>query len=188
MTSTQQKKVSRRKKRISKHVLKAKEEQQQQQQQETSTKEKSPKKPKRKKSKHVKDPNEAAAYLSAWKHRDAGSAWKFNKNTQSWLLRHQYEPDKVSKGTFGILLEYMEGLQGQTRTRTIADAKKRALRYKEYEKSNETKETEDTKEEEEVSKESVEDEDDEARWKGLDDHQKRKEYKRARKVLDVLKE
>jgi hypothetical protein len=85
-------------------------------------------------------------------------------------------------------LEYMDGLQGQTKTRTVADAKQRALWYKEYEKTNtevnEKKESNDEKEE--VTKEAVDDEDDKVRWKRLDDHEKRKEYKRARKVLDVL--
>lgn len=39
-----------------------------------------------------KDPSEAEAYLSAWKHRDSGQGvWKFNKNTQSWLIRNVYE-------------------------------------------------------------------------------------------------
>ena len=36
-----------------------------------------------------------------------------------------------------------------------------------------------------VSKEDLEDE--EARWNKLDDHDKRKEYKRARKILEVIK-
>jgi hypothetical protein len=130
MTSAQKKSV-RRKKRTAKHVLKAKEEREQQQQQETGLplKEETPKisKPKKKKKRHAKNPNEAAQYLSSWKHRDAGGSWKFNKNTQSWLLRHMYEPEKVSKGTFTTLLEYMDGLQGQTKTRTVADAKQRAL-------------------------------------------------------------
>lgn len=188
MTSAQQK-AARRKKRTSKHVLKAKEERKQQQEtdnnDETTRNTQSNKvKKKRKKQHHVKDPNEAASYLSAWKH--ARGAWKFNKNTQSWLLRHQYQPEKVSKGTFSILLEYMQGLQGQTRTRTFADAKSRANRYKEYEKSNPPNESDEDKKKDSSSKEPVEDEDDDTRWKRLDDHEKRKEYKRARKVLDAL--
>ena len=45
----------------------------------------------------VKDPVEAAAYLKAWEARGtmgAGS-WRFNKSTQSWILRHMYKRDKV---------------------------------------------------------------------------------------------
>lgn len=188
MTSAQQK-ATRRKKRTCKHVLKAKEERELQQK-DASNKQETPNKPRRKKSQHAKDPNEAAAYLSAWKHRDAGGAWKFNKNTQSWLLRHQYQPEKVSKGTFGILLEYMEGLQGNTHARMIADATRRVLRYKEYSKSNpEEKETEESNDKtEKEPKDALEDEDDETRWKRMDDHEKRKDYKRARRVLDALKE
>ena len=37
-------------------------------------------------------------------------------------------------------------------------------------------------------KEISDDATDEARWNALDDHDKRKEYKRARKILDTIKE
>lgn len=149
-----------------------------------------PPKKKLKKSK-VKDPSEAACYLSAWKHKDVGGGWKFNKNTQSWLLRHMYQADKVTKGTFSLLSEYMEGLQGSTRTRTLADAKRRALRYKEYEKSRDSQhESEAIDEvdgkEDGKKNDDITDVDDETRWTRLDDREKRKEYKRARKVLEIL--
>lgn len=191
MTSAQQKAV-RKKKRTCKHVLKAQEEREQQQQQLSSqdaqSNEKKPNKKKRKKN-HVKDPKEAAAYLSCWKHKDVAGGWKFNKNTQSWLLRHQYDSDKVPKASFGILLDYLKGLQGNIRTRTIEDAKRRALRYKEYEKSDKKDDTvDDDNGEADPEGKRDDDEDDETRWKRLDDHDKRKEYKRARKVLDALKE
>ena len=184
MTSAQQKATRRRKKRTAKHVVKAKEEHKEQ---ETGLPGKQDKKTKKKKKRHVKDPIEAAQYLTSWKHRDAGDniSWKFNKNTQSWLLRHMYEPDKVSKGAFTLLLEYMDGLQGQTKIRIVADAKRRALRYKEHEKTN-PQENGMVKEEKKEEESKDVDEDDETRWKRLDDHEKRKEYKRARKVLDVL--
>ena len=194
-TNAQKKAARRKKKRISKHVMKANEEREatpRQQKEDVTPKSTSNKKSKRAKQKsHVKDPNEAASYLSSWKHQGAGGAWKFNKNTQSWLLRHCFEPEKVSKPTFALLLEYLKGLKGTTRTRMIADAQRRALRYKEFEKANPEQQQDkaDKKEEDSASsKQAGEDENDETRWKRLDAHDKRKEYKRARKVLDVLNE
>ena len=204
----------RRKKRISKHVQdaegrrkakaeggegeKAGEGQAQRQQQNGGTS--SAKKKKRSANRHVKDPAEAASYLSSWKHRDAGSGWRFNKNTQSWLLRHMYETEKVPKPTFTLLVDYLVGCQGITRRRLREDAARRALRYKEYEKKtkpsdpNEKSATgggdgDDVATKEAAQKKDTEDDgNDEARWKALDDHDKRKEYKRARKILDTIKE
>jgi hypothetical protein len=189
MASAQQK-AARKKKRTSKHVLKAKEEREQQQQATAATQEEKPRNAtkKNKKSKHVKDPSEAAQYLSSWKHRNAGGAWKFNKNTQSWLLRHLYQTELVSKTTFQLLLEYLTDLKGQMRTRTMEDAKRRALRYKEYEKEKESSDEKEQEQEASTKEVSEECEDDETRWKRLDDHEKRKEYKRARKVLETLKD
>ena len=145
----------------------------------------------------VKDPEEASNYLKAWQ---AKQGWKFNKNTQSWLLRHMYETEKVSKSTFAILLEYTKGLQGKdAKTRLLDEATARAQRYREYEKEKEEK-VEDAKEEktetqstdknvDEVGSTSPTTDNDTyglERWKTLDDHDKRKEYKRARRVLQVL--
>ncbi|KAG7349404.1 DUF2373 domain containing protein [Nitzschia inconspicua] len=162
----------------------------------------------RKKDSHFKDPEEAASYLSAWKASQSDSGpngatdvWKFNKNTQSWLIRHMYEVDKVSKGTFVLLLEYLEGLQGsKTKSWILSEAARRARRYKEYERrtvndnnENDEKDDGDTKDKKiesatesaEMSPEDLENE--EERWKKLNDHDKRKEYKRARKVIEVIK-
>jgi hypothetical protein len=196
----------RRKKRISKHQQDAEErrknkkvvgrdgesaEEQQEQQQ------KGPSAMKKNKSAkgHVKDPAEAASYLSSWKHRDAGSGWKFNKNTQSWLLRHMYESEKCPKATFTLLLEYLVGCQGITRRRLREDAARRALRYKEYEKKTSSAEKAGSDGVDGVNEaeaaQAMKDEDDgtdEARWDALDEHDKRKEYKRARKILDTIKE
>ncbi len=59
----------------------------------------------------TKDPEEAASYLTLWNlDRNSKSTtknWKFNKNTQSWLLRHMYDFDKVSKSTFATLVDYV---------------------------------------------------------------------------------
>mgnify|MGYP005846669945 CR=1 FL=1 len=164
---------------------------------------------------HTKDIKEAAGYLSNWKHHK--DAWKFNKNTQSWLIRHMYEADKVSKTTFTLLLEYLEGLKGEgAKTRILEEATRRALRYKKYseenggdskdeegedgEKKNNTKAvsfSEDTKEESSKNnkkkkqpsqKEQQAAMDEQTRWENLDDHDKRKEYKRARKVLETVRD
>ena len=144
----------------------------------------------------VKDPNDACNYLKAWQTKEG---WKFNKNTQSWLLRHMYEAEKVSKSTFTILLEYMRGLQGKdSKTRVLEEATARAKRYREYEKAKDEKMNE-AEEGEKLEQESDEKaaaassanaDDNDAygleHWKSLDDHEKRKEYKRARRVLEVL--
>ncbi len=66
-----------------------------------------------------------------------------------------------------------------------------ALNQKRFEKANPEQQhcKADKKEEDSASsKQAGEDENDETRWKRLDAHDKRKEYKRARKVLDVLNE
>lgn len=190
----------RRKKRISKHVQDAEERRRKKQQDgeaDDADATKGETKEKKSNSKHIKDPSEAAAYLSSWKHRGAGSGWKFNKNTQSWLIRHCYETDKVPKATFTVLIEYLLEVKGITRTRLREEAARRALRYKEYEKRSKAEENgEDdvAAKGEEVegtsSKNHTKDDDaalDAARWASLGDHDKRKEYKRARKILDSIK-
>jgi hypothetical protein len=170
---------------------------------------------------HVKEPEEATSYLTTWKafkrNTDestsvSNTVWKFNKNTQSWLIRHLYEVDKVPKGTFDLLLEYLQGLQGdKTQLRIVSEASRRARRYKDYVvyqqadfSSSEPNDNDCDKDEHIAStntqsdtvtiesttvipKEDSEREQDEVRWKQLSDHDKRKEYKRARKVLDVVK-
>lgn len=191
---------ARKQRRISKHVLKAKEEQAKAKLSTENSdlpvppheqKKKQIAAPKQSK-KHTKDPLKAAAYLSSWKHREAGSAWKFNKNNQSWLIRHMYESELVQKATFETLLSYLAGMHNKDRV--IEDAERRALRYKEFQSTAEAKKGDvevDEKEggDDEKTSEPViipSDEDDETRWKRLNAHDKRKEYKRARKVLETL--
>ena len=170
---------------------------------------------------HVKDIKEAAGYLNNWK--QYRQQWKFNKNTQSWLIRHMYEPDKVTKHSFAILLEYLHGLKGEgAKERIIQDATRRALRYKKNSEednassatksddnkqgnndddvgregakvvqfSNETKAaTEEGKPKKaKTNKELADATEEEKRWNDLDDNDKRKEYKRARKILETLRE
>mmetsp|Transcript_9336 Transcript_9336/g.13282 ORF Transcript_9336/g.13282 Transcript_9336/m.13282 type:complete len:210 (+) Transcript_9336:230-859(+) len=200
-----------RKKRISKHVLDAQKKRQEEagdEQTNATAQDTSltaaapntttPKKKKSKKTMHIKDPKEAATYLSSWKHREAGTNWKFNKNTQSWLIRHMYEADKVDKTCFSLLLEYLLPGDDKTQARVRAEGTRRALRYKDYEKNNpnsggdneESANKETTKEagDNEKNSETTDEDDDTMKWNALSDHDKRKEYKRARKVLDVLKE
>lgn len=83
------------------------------------------------------------------------------------------------------------------------DAVRRALRYKKWEKDQQSADKkagdESAKDDAETEKPTEEntkngdtnnddkDQDDEQRWLSLSDGDKRKEYKRARKVLDVIK-
>jgi hypothetical protein len=112
-----------------------------------------------------------------------------------------YEADKVAKATFVIMLEYLKGLPVNLRSRVVEVAEKRAVRYKEFEKTvtdkyeiGADKTNEKDQEAGDVKKDLVESvqerddngEDDDSRWKRLDEHHKRKEYKRARKILEIL--
>ena len=190
---------TRRKKRISKHILKSQEivldtEKNTTAMQQDGSLPKSivsPSESKEKKT-HEKHPKEVASYLSSWKHRNSGGAWKFNKNTQSWLIRYMYNSEKVSKGMFTLLLEYLAEIRSENLLERIhAEATKRARRYKEWEKTTKENETSDvlissTTSTRADTNENVEDKDGNSGWIELNDHDKRKEYKRARKVLETI--
>ena len=62
-------------------------------------------------------------YLQAWRNR-AAVPWKFHKLTQVWLLRNMYEKEQVADETFAIMIDYLEGLKGAGRTKTLQDAEK----------------------------------------------------------------
>ena len=159
-----------------------------------------------------------------------------NKNIQTYIIRHMYEIEKFDKNNFTTILEYLQGLpkdndkdedndksskmMTSVRQRIIVDARKRAIRYKQYEKeqsqdkqeedgksddekdnnnnNNNDKEEESSKTEKKKKKKSDPaattsssssssiDEEDLIRWNKLNDNDKRKEYKRARKVIDTL--
>jgi len=183
------------------------------------------KKRKSKANSHTKHPDEAALYLTQWKASKsadssirASSSWKFNKNTQSWLIRHMYEVEEVPKSAFLLLLEYLDGLEGKfIIDRMRIDASRRCRRHKEYCKSNTLLSTAEIQEEmtgetenrndinendhdlgkEKNSKSTItrntssdnkaELEYEEALWRKMDDHEKRKQYKRARKIFDLMK-
>ena len=138
-----------------------------------------------KKPRHVKPPSEASNYLIMWQAKV--SEWKFNKNTQSWLLRHMYNDSQVNKKTFGVLLEYLKGLKGKTLLWCREEAKSSSLKYKEWEKTA----TDVEKAAADDDKDDKENED-EVKYDGgnfdkLSSKQKRKVYKRARRVYDGLK-
>lgn len=191
-----------RKKRISKHVVESQSRKKQEDAEkqllaasegtgETSTTTDDVNEPKNStKNTKTKDPAEAASYLSLWNlDRNSESTtknWKFNKNTQSWLLRHMYDFDKVSKSTFATLVDYICQGGDKTRLRAEEEAKRRARRYKEWEKKQQKEG--DAEQDDDVATKDASSSPDDEEWNQLDDHEKRKEYKRARKVLDSLKD
>jgi WKF domain len=130
---------------------------------------------KRSKDKHVKDPKEAMAYLEQWK--VARGEWKFNKNTQSWLIRHMYDAALVPKHTFQVLLEYLHDCHDDGKKRLCLDATQRAVRYQRHVEGgasdNATSKNHDDRQKDET-------------YRKMDEHDKRKEYKRARKLLDAI--
>ncbi|CDS12268.1 hypothetical protein LRAMOSA04463 [Lichtheimia ramosa] len=48
--------------------------------------------------------------------------WKFNKVHQTWLLKHMYDLDTIEQSDFDILVEYLKGLKGAARQRTLTQA------------------------------------------------------------------
>ncbi|CAN0082328.1 unnamed protein product, partial [Ectocarpus fasciculatus] len=52
----------------------------------------------------------------------ATGVWKFNKNTQAWLLRHVFSDDQIDDKRFETLCLYLEGLKGAGRQRVLAAA------------------------------------------------------------------
>ena len=133
---------------------------------------------------------EAEQYLTEWqKSQDRKeSQWKFRTLINQWLIQHMYDPEKVSKITFGVLLQYLQSEKALERLKRIVnDAHHRCIRYKEYEKKH-SRESSDTTDA--ASKDGIAEDNDESKtaWKQLTDHEKRKEYKRARRVLETLQE
>ena len=180
---------TRRKKRISKHILKA-QPTHPSNTAETPTETDKPTIPK----KHEKHPSEVLAYLSQWKHSKSTSdptAWKFNKNTQSWLIRYMYNSDKIPKSTFALCTEYICGIQSENLiNRIVTDASRRIVRYKSFVKQQENKEANDDDDDDEKKEDSrtkelkIEDEE----WQSFSDNDKRKEYKRTRKIIEALRD
>ncbi|KAK9953004.1 hypothetical protein ABG768_017030 [Culter alburnus] len=98
------------------------------------------------KSKSSVKEKQALEYLTCWSEKR--EEWKFNKNSQTWLLHHMFDSVKVSDDHFEVLLSYLDGLRGTARDSTLqkaeaivrwegqgeeadtADAEKRKLRAK----------------------------------------------------------
>jgi WKF domain len=198
-----------------------------------------------------KDPSEALAYLQSWREHsettrrrqegDKGAAvdsaqsssasttatatgppWKFNKNTQSWIVRHMYDPDKVPKHAFELLLEYLRTMhEGSGKVRMLQDAHRRVVRYKKMEQQQQQQKSSEPASSSAAAAAAVavneggvenggevkapvreeagdgakarrppsngaEEDDDDARWSHMSDHDRRKEYKRARRVLELF--
>uniref|UniRef100_A0A674HC96 WKF domain-containing protein n=1 Tax=Taeniopygia guttata TaxID=59729 RepID=A0A674HC96_TAEGU len=62
----------------------------------------------------------ALAYLTSWSKNP--KEWKFQKTRQTWLLLHMYDKEKVPDKYFPILLDYLQGLQGNARDKTVQKA------------------------------------------------------------------
>ncbi|XP_061213024.1 uncharacterized protein C7orf50 homolog isoform X1 [Neopsephotus bourkii] len=62
----------------------------------------------------------ALAYLTSWSENP--EEWKFQKTRQTWLLLHMYDKEKVPDKYFTILLDYLQGLQGNARDLTVQKA------------------------------------------------------------------
>lgn len=136
-----------------------------------------------KNNKHVKDPKEAMAYLEQWK-VSRGLDWKFNKNTQSWLIRHMYDAALVSKHTFEVLLEYLQDCHADVKKRLCIDATQRAVRYQRHAEKNADGDKNRYNDNDTAAVDVRADES----FQQRDEHDKRKEYKRARKLLDALQQ
>merc|ERR1712151_750230 len=114
---------------------------------------------------------------------------------QSWLLRHIYDWEKVPKHAFSLLLDYLGSIQGNiTRERILKDAMDMINQYKDWEKEEESgnnksennDENEKKKEAEKTMGNDNENNDKILDWNKLSSHDKRKQYKRARQVLQAL--
>eukprot|EP01135_Chromosphaera_perkinsii_P011067 Nk52_evm26s2325 gene=Nk52_evmTU26s2325 len=69
----------------------------------------------------TKSLKEALKYLQVWKH--SRSEWKFKKARQVFLLKNIYDPFRIPKEEFSYLLEYLEGVQGSSKQKTVDEAK-----------------------------------------------------------------
>lgn len=150
---------------------------------------------KQKLAKHTKDPVDVEGYLMAWKKQqdlmsDGSSTsrmtttWKFNKNTQSWLIRHLYDSTKISKSIFAIALQYFLKSNINVQQRLRDDATQRAIQYQQHQQEKGTTNQ---------INDGIDNDDSNANRNEKEDSpevllekNQRKEYKRARKILDTL--
>jgi WKF domain len=147
---------------------------------------------KQKLAKHTKDPVDVEGYLMAWKKQQdllsdgsrITTAWKFNKNTQSWLIRHLYDTTKISKSIFAIALQYFLKSNINVQQRLRDDATQRAILYQQHQQEKGTTNH---------INDGIDNDDSNANQNETEDSPEvlleknhRKEYKRARKILDTL--
>ena len=71
--------------------------------------------------KETKSLREGLAYLRLWKSNR--NEWKFKKARQVFLLKNIYCPYKIAKPDFAILAEYLEGVKGTSKEKTLSEAK-----------------------------------------------------------------
>lgn len=145
---------------------------------------------KQKLTKRTKDIVDVEGYLMAWKQSSNGnltSSWKFNKNTQSWLIRHLYDSTKISKSIFVIALQYFLKSNINVQHRLRDDAMQRAIQYQQQQQEKETtNHSNDRKDNDNDDDNDVNQNDKEESPEVLLEKNQRKEYKRARKILDTL--
>merc|ERR1711953_1603785 len=140
----------------------------------------------KKKRDKVKDPNhvheskgqsKAIRYLKEWyaHHTGESEEWKFAKVQQIWLLTHAYDPKRICKDNFKLLLKYMKSIQGRAKISVLEDAQKKVS----LQEQRNTKLTEAESEQEGKSEKKI----------GEDlEHSKLDEIsvKRARKIIKKL--
>lgn len=106
--------------------------------------------------------DKALEYLERWKNDT--TSWKFNKKLQTWLIRNMYDASLVPKHSFEVLISYSLP-NASLRARISKEATERAVRYQQHLEGK-------------VLAASG--------YDALSQHDKRKEYKRARKMLEAL--
>lgn len=66
---------------------------------------------------------ELLEYIEAWKQRESGSGWKFNKVLQNWAIDNVFDKALVKKVELKPVLSYMATIQGAARERLLVKAK-----------------------------------------------------------------
>eukprot|EP01134_Creolimax_fragrantissima_P006904 CFRG6904T1 len=87
-------------------------------------------------------PNAAAlAFLDTWKNDKDN--WKYQKVRNTYILKNMYDPYKIPKESFKIVLEYLDGLKGKARqiTQEAAEAELSKMSEKSTEDMTEVEQT-----------------------------------------------
>ncbi|KAI3630250.1 hypothetical protein MIR68_011685 [Amoeboaphelidium protococcarum] len=99
----------------------------------------------------------AVEYLRLW--NDDRQKWKFQKNRQHDLLAITFDKEKLRKSDFKMLCKYIQGLQGGARDRLVSSSTEIVSKFKQDDREDSTP---------------------------VDKAAKRR-YKRAKKILKVLR-